>query len=85
MILFIFLIIPEHIQYFSIRVYPDEHIRYGDELELCVFCIRKVHFRFPDGFDEVGVVQVEYFCDFRVFQSFVLPLLPKIKIYFVVL
>jgi hypothetical protein len=50
-----------------------------------VFCVREVHFRFPYGFHQIGIVQVQRLGNFRVLESLVLPLLSQVQVNFVVL
>jgi hypothetical protein len=77
--------LPEHVEYFAVRVDSHEHVGHRDVLELGVLGVGKVDLGLPNGLDQVGVVEVERLGDFRVLQPLVLPLLPQIQVHFVVL
>ena len=42
---------PEHVEDLSVRVNSYKNIRHGHKLKVCIFGIREVDLRLPDGFD----------------------------------
>lgn len=77
--------LPEHVEYFTIRINADEYVGHGDELELGVFSVGEVDFRFPDGLDKVWIVEVQTLRDICMLESLILPLLTKVQVHFIVL
>lgn len=66
---------PEHVQNFSIGIYPDQDVGNCNILEFRMLGVGKVNFWFPDGLHKIRVVEIKCFGYLRVFQSFILPLL----------
>ena len=77
--------LPQHVQNLAIRVDAHEDVGHCDVLELGVLCVREVHFWFPYGFHQIGIVQVQRLGNFSVLESLVLPLLSQVQVNFIIL
>ncbi len=78
-------ILPEHVEYFSLRINPHKNIGHRHELEIRLFRIWKVNLRLPNSFDEVWVREVKGLSQVLVLEPLVPPLLTKVEVNLVVL
>ena len=77
--------LPQHVQNLAVRVDAHQDVWDCDVLKLGMLCVREVHFWFPYGFHQIGIVQIQRLGNFSVLKSLVLPLLSQVEVNFIVL
>ena len=59
-------LLPQHVQDLSTRIDSDQNIWNCDILELSIFGIGKIDFRFPDCLDQIWIIQIQGIHQLRV-------------------